>query len=101
MINARFRVDREPYLKGILLCIRAHLLQVRYHKAQICEQHATLPLPRSRVQHTLSSLLTWTARKLAEVGRSIMAQITKEVACSLSYTCKAHPYGMSCSVQYY
>ena len=29
MIKAGFRVDREPYLKSILLCIRAHLLQVR------------------------------------------------------------------------
>ena len=28
MIKAGFRVDREPYLKSILLCIRAHLLQV-------------------------------------------------------------------------
>ena len=30
MIQAGFRVDREPYLKSILLCMRAHLLQVRW-----------------------------------------------------------------------
>lgn len=29
MVKAGFRVDWEPYLKGVLLAIRAHLLGVR------------------------------------------------------------------------
>jgi hypothetical protein len=31
MIRAGFRVDWEPYLKSVLLAIRAHLLGVRAH----------------------------------------------------------------------